>query len=224
MSDVTVSIKLTQKQAGALYMKTMRLEDEVKSLKAELENTRVQNAELVSQLETLKIDLSDAFGDGYYDGFVDGAKHQDNEDLNTKSQSGLAQIQDDALRCSEIAENAKSKRLGIVSRQELVAQVEALKTAYKNICGAVSNMDDCEADSEEMTEAISDLFVLMQEGWSLVNKPPTQCLQDIQADAGRTGFIDGYHYGLTCLELNHPAKTIETVAEEYAERAAKGEA
>ncbi len=34
MSDVEVSMKLSQKQAGRLYMKAMRLEDENKELKA----------------------------------------------------------------------------------------------------------------------------------------------------------------------------------------------
>jgi hypothetical protein len=35
--DVTVSMKLSPKQAGALYVKAMRLEDEIKALKAERE-------------------------------------------------------------------------------------------------------------------------------------------------------------------------------------------
>lgn len=36
MSDVIVSMKLTAKQAGALYVKSMKQEDEIKNLKQEL--------------------------------------------------------------------------------------------------------------------------------------------------------------------------------------------
>ena len=47
MSEVTVPMKLTAKQAGALYVKTMRLEDEVKALKT-------QNAELMAHVKVLR--------------------------------------------------------------------------------------------------------------------------------------------------------------------------
>ena len=38
MSTVTVSMKLTAKQAGALYMKCCKLEDEVKALQARIKD------------------------------------------------------------------------------------------------------------------------------------------------------------------------------------------
>lgn len=40
MNNIIVSMKLTPKQAGALYVKSMRLDDEVKSLKAQVEQLR----------------------------------------------------------------------------------------------------------------------------------------------------------------------------------------
>jgi hypothetical protein len=56
--DVTVSMKLSPKQAGALYVKAMRLEDEIKALKAErdalqaqAEVLRVKSKALVEQAE-----------------------------------------------------------------------------------------------------------------------------------------------------------------------------
>jgi hypothetical protein len=40
MSDVTVSIKMTAKQSGALYMKNIALEEKIATLEAELSGLR----------------------------------------------------------------------------------------------------------------------------------------------------------------------------------------
>lgn len=53
MGNVNVSMRLTQKQAGALYVKSMRLEDEVKSLTAKIEQLHQLSAELLNQCEGL---------------------------------------------------------------------------------------------------------------------------------------------------------------------------
>jgi hypothetical protein len=60
MSEVTVSIKLTAKQAGALYVKTMRLEDEVKKIQAERDA-------LAAQVEQLKKIAKEEAHDAYYE-------------------------------------------------------------------------------------------------------------------------------------------------------------
>src|SRR5690554_1421379 len=49
MSDVTVSMKLSPKAAGALFSKACRLEDENKELRQKLERAEARVAELASQ-------------------------------------------------------------------------------------------------------------------------------------------------------------------------------
>lgn len=71
--------------------------------------------------DALVSQLTDAFGDGYYDGFLDGAKHHEKTDCNTDP----TYLGEDALRCSEIAEQAKSKRMGIPSRLDMLAERDA---------------------------------------------------------------------------------------------------
>jgi hypothetical protein len=46
--------------------------------------------------------------------------------------------------------------------------------------------------------------------------PVAKKLLDEKAEAARAGFIAGYHYGMICAELAHPAKNIEDVAKQYA--------
>ena len=103
---------------------------------AELAHRDIQNGELDLKLQRTKLQLQqlpDAFGDGYYEGFIDGAKHQDSVDLNTQSREGLAKIKDEAMRCSEIAEDQKSKRLGIPSRLDFVSALHLLFNDYKQL-------------------------------------------------------------------------------------------
>lgn len=51
---------------------------------------------------------SNAFGDGYYEGFVAGGKLQEDLDLNLKHESGLAKFCDHALEASEDAEASRA--------------------------------------------------------------------------------------------------------------------
>lgn len=46
MSAVSVSMKLTPKQAGALYMKNAALEEEINELKAQVEKLKERNRKL----------------------------------------------------------------------------------------------------------------------------------------------------------------------------------
>jgi hypothetical protein len=83
------------------------------------ESTADEVRRVMAERDKALAQVGEAFGDGYYDGFLDGAKHHEDTDCNTKPEY----LGDAALHCSEIAEDYKSKRLGIVSRQELAAQV-----------------------------------------------------------------------------------------------------
>lgn len=70
--------------------------------------------------DALATQLVDAFGDGYYDGFLDGAKHHEQSDCNTEP-NYLAK---DAMRCSEIAESEKASRIGISKKQQCLRDAE----------------------------------------------------------------------------------------------------
>lgn len=130
-----------------------RLEVEFNAIIAERDAALAQNAE--------------AFGDGYYDGFLDGAKHHESTDCNTDP----TYLGDDAMHCSEIAEGEKSKLLGIVSRQELmtqnadlVAQVaqlelntESLMSIIKSKTAAHVNMNVSEIQAATLAAAATYL-------------------------------------------------------------------
>lgn len=62
--------------------------------------------------EELSIMAADAFGDGYFEGFIDGAKHQE------KEQGNPDHLGDTALEASEVAESTKAQRLGLSPRKQ----------------------------------------------------------------------------------------------------------
>jgi len=76
---------------------------------------------LQAERDALAAQLVEAFGDGYYDGFLDGAKHHEKTDCNTDPQY----LGDDAMRCSEIAESEKSARIGTPAKHKHLAEIRA---------------------------------------------------------------------------------------------------
>ncbi len=157
---------------------------------------------------------ADAFGDGYYDGyydgFIDGAKHHEATDCKTDA----AYLGDEAMRCSEIAEGQKSTRLGIIGRQELlaqnaelVAQVEVLKSCAQQLSFEIAN-DPSEPDFKS--------FAQLQD---VMAATPSQCLRQIQADAGRDGFVACSDRLYSVFKWSVP----EDWADEYASRVKAGE-
>ncbi len=60
-------------------------------------------------LQTANVEIADSFGDGYYDGFLDGAKHHQQTDCTTLPNY----LGEEALRCSEIAESKKAEKMGV---------------------------------------------------------------------------------------------------------------
>ena len=54
MSDVTVSMKLSPKQAGALYVKAMRLESEIKSLRTQVSDSSNEAIHALAEIMQLK--------------------------------------------------------------------------------------------------------------------------------------------------------------------------
>lgn len=76
---------------------------------------------LLAERDALVSQLTDAFGDGYYDGFLDGAKHHEKTDCNTEP----AYLGDHALMCSEIAESEKASRIGGSKKQHALADIKS---------------------------------------------------------------------------------------------------
>jgi len=76
-----------------------------------------------------------------------------------------------------------------VERDALAAQVETLKTAYKDLCGAINDLDETDSDSEEMW---GQVFSVMSDGWNSLSREPQQHLVEIRAEAGRAGYLQGH--------------------------------
>jgi chromosome segregation ATPase len=69
-------------------------------------------------------------------------------------------------------------------RDALVAQVETLKTAYKDLCGAINDLDETDSDSEEIIDEMwGQVFSVMQDGWNSLSHEPQQHLAEIRAEA-----------------------------------------
>jgi hypothetical protein len=166
---------------------------------------------LKAERDALSAQVADAFGDGYYDGFLDGAKHHESTDCNTNPDY----LGDDAMRCSEIAENEKSKRLGIVSRQELAAQVEVFKSAL-DVVRQTSKPSGFGVQSPQGARAERLAWMRLNEA---VNATPAQCLREIQAEAGRAGFLEAAQ-----IYADWPIdkRDYVTVADKYADRIRQG--
>lgn len=72
-------------------------------------------------------------------------------------------------------------------RDELAAQNEALREAYKELSGAINDLDDCESDTEEFEQASANVFAVMQCGYNnALRATPLQCLRDVQVEAVKT--------------------------------------
>jgi len=67
--------------------------------------------------------------------------------------------------------------------EALKAQVEQLRNSYKELCGAINDLDDCEDGADEAEEAAGKVFAVMQHGWGVISKTPDQCLAEIKAQA-----------------------------------------
>ena len=72
-----------------------------------------------------------AYGDGYYDGFIAGAKHQEDNDLNTASHH----LTDAALLHSEDAEDKREKGLSV--RRKVLQ-----KTAIGSACARILKVSE----------------------------------------------------------------------------------
>jgi hypothetical protein len=98
----------------------------------------------------------------------------------------------------------------------MTAQVEVLKKVYRNLCGAINDMDDCEEGSEEAAFAIVNVFAVMKRGYQAVNEPPAACLAEVRAEAGRAGYLQGIE-DWRMAEHNYKDFDISFSASEYAE-------
>lgn len=138
-----------QEQAGRLFVQLETAKKQVNDKQLEIEHCHAVCDELRQKLDALALQVADSFGDGYYDGFIDGAKHHEDTDCSTDPD----RIGEDAMRCSEIAEGEKSKRLGIVSRQELERQLATIEA------------DVLDREADLITAAPADAYFAGQ-GWT----------------------------------------------------------
>lgn len=150
MSDVTVSMKLSPKQAGALYVKAMRLEDEVKALRTEVSNLSNEAIHALAEIMQLKAER-------------------------------------DALE----AENAISRSLLKLARDEFI-----------------------EANQDGETDCVTP--------YDLYDAGPEQCLREVQAEAGRAGFIAGRLYGLIPEHKQVMLSATGKAADQYAAKVRQG--
>ncbi len=98
--------------------------------------------------------------------------------------------------------------------EELQAQVEVLQDAAIKICLRL------DADGVS-TYGIADDVESLQE---VVNKTPATCLAQVKAEAGRAGFIAGYHkMHIEFVGSIAPAGSAEHAADQYAERIKQGD-
>lgn len=90
---------------------------------------------------------------------------------------------------------------------ELVAQVEMLRAAL-------------EATRQPHMDYIPKLDKTARQ---VLDATPAQCLRQIQADAGRAGFVAGAKYVYTSRELGYFPDVLELVSLDYVERVKSGE-
>lgn len=178
-----LTLQLETEKSDAKHQRQMKLtaREQRGKIVDRLKSISLTNLDLINQNSKLLTETADAFGDGYYEGFIDGAKHHEATDCNTDP----TYLGEDAMRCSEIAENTKSKRIGITSRGDLIAQRAELVAQIgelKSSCQLAIDMFKVnDINVPNTIETLEDA----------INATPTQCLRQIQADAGRAGFIAG---------------------------------
>lgn len=111
-------------------------------------------------------------------------------------------------------------------RDALAAQAEALRSAIEPFAtGGVCSAIDRE-DYSIMRERIKDWHgaIEFKKAQDAYNSTPQQCLRDVQAEAGRAGFIAGFNFSYEGFNSEYGAseKVISTLADEYAATVRKG--
>lgn len=77
-------------------------------------------------------------------------------------------------------------------RDAMAAQLEAARGAYRDLVGAINDLDETDSDSDEIIDQKwGEVFSVMQSGWASINATPAQCLANVRAEAGRAGYIAG---------------------------------
>lgn len=115
--------------------------------------------ELLAERDALAAQLVDAFGDGYYDGFLDGAKHHEKTDCNTES----TYLGEDALRCSEIAETEKASQIGISKKQQCLADIKA-EAGRAGFIACAEWVGDSEYENDKMLKAANEYAEKIRNG------------------------------------------------------------
>jgi uncharacterized membrane protein YccC len=100
--------------------------------------------------------------------------------------------------------------------EELAAQNDYLQNLCCQLCTAVSDMDDCEENSNEMESAIDHLFQITRRVYCVVHGTPQQALAEIRAEAGRAGYLQAIH------DLGYRDSCLTDRANKYAEQIRQG--
>lgn len=171
-----------------------------------------------NQRDALAGQLVDAFGDGYYDGFLDGAKHHEKTDCNTDPNY----LGEDALRCSEIAEQAKSKRMGTPSRLDILVERDALKVMVEALLAAINEVASSGKKSGfgvESPESVRKKRLAWMRLNELRQSTPQQYLAEIKAQA-----IKDFVKSLPSYAHNYDVnERLEKQASQYAAKIINGE-
>lgn len=104
---------------------------------------------------------------------------------------------------------------------ELAATVE-LSKKYAMLSTAMM-MTVIRSTESDCLVLVKDLQQVVDKGKELLRATPTQCLRQIQADAGRAGFVAGAKYVYTSRELGYFPDVLELVSLDYVERVKAGE-
>lgn len=98
-------------------------------------------------------------------------------------------------------------------RDALVAQVEACSAALKSLLETPLGIGgSLQSDGQFYYKVPESVFKKVE---STLAKTPEQCLREIQAEAGRAGFVAGMNYCINFLDSNYPTLGIEDCANDY---------
>ena len=108
-----------------------------------------------------------------------------------------------------IRELTAERDAALAQNAELVAQVEIVRSGLIDARKWVDERNNVCDKAKDFCDTLTDI----------IESTPTQCLRDIQAEAGRAGFVEASQYNFTVVSDHF----INGHADEYAERVKAGE-
>ena len=121
-----------------------------------------------------------------------------------------------------IKELAAERDAALAQNAELVAQVESLRSASVKAVNFIENGVEFGFIRMPDADCPDPAHYTLPALHAALSATPAQCLRQIQATAGRLGFIDGYSQAQSDPFTANDTE-IELYADEYAERVKAGE-